>query len=208
MRAAIIVGQNYPDACSDTLVERHDRIVIFEPLPDAANACRDRYKGDPKVIVLEAACGLWFSREPFTVYNTNGLSSSLGSVTEDAVQRFSSQNLAAVESHEVQVCNLGDMLEILGIDSLAVCVIDAQGMDFAILKTLRGLIEASAIEYIQLEADGEGFRHYDGLPDNSEAAIVQWMKQFPQYELQKLPGRVSFHPDLVFMLNAQNEELT
>jgi FkbM family methyltransferase len=204
VRTAVIVGQNYPDGCSDTIVERHDRTLIFEPLPEAAAACRERYKDNPKVIVFEAACGAWFSREPFTVYNVNGLSSSLGSVTDDAKRLFYTQDLAAVGSHEVQVCNLGDVLAMLGIDSLAVCVIDAQGMDFTILQTLNKLIEASAIEYIQLEADGEGFRHYDGLPDNSEATIARWMKQFPQYELQKLPGRVSFHPDLVFLLNAKN----
>jgi FkbM family methyltransferase len=205
MRTAVIVGQNYPDACSDALVERHDRTIIFEPLPPAAKACRDRYAENPKVIVFEAACGSWWSVEPFQVYNRSGLSSSLGVVTVDAKSRFPTQDLSLASSCEVQVCNLGDALRMLGVEAIATLVIDAQGMDFAILQTLQRYIAAGAIEYIQLEADGEGFRHYDGLPDNSESAIVRFMASHSRYELQKLPGRVSFHPDLVFILNAQSK---
>ena len=40
MQTCVIVGQNYPDKALEQLVEHFDRIVIFEPLPDAAGAIR------------------------------------------------------------------------------------------------------------------------------------------------------------------------
>jgi hypothetical protein len=73
-------------------------------------------------------------------------------------------------------------------------------MDFAILKTLEPMINDGMIGYIQLEADGAGCCHYTGTPDNSEAAILQWMSQFEQYEASRLPGRMVEQPDLVFTL--------
>jgi len=202
MTTAIIVGQNMPDATSDRVVAMHDRIVIFEPLPDAAAALRQHYKSEPKVIVIEAACGDGFSFERFYIYNEAGLSSSLGKMTEEARDMWRQYDLSSQGVIVVNVVDLGEFLRMLGIAEANCLVIDAQGMDFTILKTVEWLIAEGAIKYIQLEADGPGFRHYTGTPDNSEESILEWMRQWPHYEAGRLPGRAVHHPDLIFTLTA------
>jgi FkbM family methyltransferase len=200
MKTAVIVGQNYPDKTLDKLVEMHDRVIVFEPLSAAASACRKKYAGVDKVIVFEAACGESWQTTTFNIYNTNGLSSSLGEVTQQAKEVFADHDLSLINTAQVYVVNLGAMLDMLSVKFVDCLMIDAQGMDFAILKTVHYLIESSAIGFIQLESDGPGYRHYTGTPDNSEAAVIEWMGKFPQYVADRLPNRKVEHPDLVFTL--------
>lgn len=198
---AIVIGQNHPDAALERLVSIHDRVIIFEPLPEAAAACRYAYKDCPELIVFQAACGDYFETQTLNVYNRNGLSSSLGSMTADAVRLYGSRYDLSLQSTErVHVVNLGAMLEMLIVVTIDDLIVDAQGMDFTILKTVETWVSLSRIKRIQMEADGKGFQHYDGLPDNSEASILEWMKFYPQYEVSRLPGRLNEQPDLVFEL--------
>lgn len=201
MRTAVIIGQNYPDSSLERMADCYDRIVIFEPLPDAAEACRYAYKDSAAVIVFQAACGDSFGCASFHRYNTLGLSSSLGTMTGEAVAVYSAHyDLSLKGTIEVQVVHLGMILQLIGIMTIDFLMIDAQGMDFTILRTVEPWIAESRVELIQLEADGNGFRHYDGLPDNSETAIIEWMQRFPQYELSRIDGRMKEQPDLVFEL--------
>ena len=201
MKTAVIVGQNHPDRQLAYYAEEFDRVIVFEPLPDAAQACRYAFKDCVSVIVFQAACGDVGGPAAFHQYNMQGLSSSLGTMTGEAVQVYSAHyDLSLTGTIEVQVVNLGTMLNMLGVDQIEFLKIDAQGMDFTILKTVEPWIAASAVGLIQIEADGAGFRHYDGLPDNSEAAILEWMRMFPQYEASKLAGKRVEQPDLVFEL--------
>lgn len=200
MKTAVIVGQNHPDSTLARLVDTFDRVIIFEPLPDAADACRYAYKDCASVIVFQAACGESFGPATFHQYNIRGLSSSLGTMTGEAQEVYSSFDLSLTGTVDVQVLHLGFMLQLLGVVSIDFLMIDAQGMDFAILKTVEPWIAGSRVGIIQLEADGNGFKHYDGLPDNSEASIIKWMSQFPQYELSRIADRMPEQPDLVFEL--------
>jgi len=201
MRTAIVVGQNYPDKELEQIVDEFDRIIIFEPLPDAAEACRYAYKDSSAVIVIEAACSTWEGMSLFYVYNTNGLSSSLGIVSNDAIQVYGGRfDLSMREAISVRLVRLNFILQLLGVIEIDFLKIDAQGMDFEILKTVERWIAESRVKRIQLEADGVGFRHYDGLPDNSEEAIITWMERFPEYKASRLPGRMEQQPDLVFEL--------
>jgi FkbM family methyltransferase len=201
MKTAVIVGQNYPDSVSDDIVAMHDRVFIFEPLPEAVNAIRDRYNNNPGVVAVQAACGSHFDRAELRVYNTDGLSSSLGMMTKDAVDLYSQFDLSEQRLEVVQVVNLGYMLDMIGVPTVDCMIIDAQGMDFTILQTVESMVRDGRIGYLQLEADGKGFRHYNGLPDNSESAIVKWMGQYPRYAATRLPNRMDEQPDLVFLLD-------
>jgi FkbM family methyltransferase len=163
---------------------------------------RQHYKSEPKVIVVQAACGVEYSFEEFRIYNEAGLSSSLGTMTEDARDKWRQYDLSERGAIVVSVVNLLDMLRMLGISEADCLVIDAQGMDFTILKTVAPMIARGSIKYIQLEADGPGFRHYKGTPDNSEQSILDWMRQWLHYEAGRLPGRAVHHPDLIFTLTA------
>jgi len=201
MKTCVIVGQNYPDKTLECIVDQADRIIIFEPLPDAVQACRYAYKDSASVIVIEAACGELFGYSQFHRYNLNGVSSSLGTMTGEAVELYSGRyDLSLNETFDVQVVNLGSVLKWLGVIQIDLLFIDAQGMDFTILKTVEAWIAESAISVIQIEADGAGFRHYDGLPENSEEAAIKWMERFPEYKVSRLPGRMEQQPDLVFEL--------
>jgi FkbM family methyltransferase len=204
MKTAIIVGQNMPDSTSDQIVTMHDRIVIFEPLREAAAELRLRYSSQPKVLVIEAACGREFAAKEFNIYNKDGLSSSLGKITQQARDKWTQYDLTKKETTIVSVVNLREILRILAIREIDCLVIDAQGMDFAILQSVHWLIAAGAIKYIQLEADGPGFQHYTGTPDNSEASILAFMAQFPHYTAGRLTGRAEHHPDLYFTLTQEN----
>lgn len=201
MRTCVIVGQNYPDKALTRLVNEYPRVIIFEPLPEAANACRSAWRSVPGVIVFEAACGEQFCNASFNLYNMRGLSSSLGEMTADAVQLYGeSYDLSLKGTISVQVLHLGFMLQMLGVDVIDFLLIDAQGMDFTILKTVEPWLSESRVKLIQLEAEGKGFRHYNGLPDNSDSAVMQWMESFPQYAASRIDGRLAEQPDLVFEL--------
>jgi FkbM family methyltransferase len=201
MRTCVIVGQNFPDAALQRLVAEYGRVIIFEPLPAAADACRVAFWDNPGVIVFEAACGDAFGHSAFNVYNTSGLSSSLGTMTEDAVSLYGGQyDLSLKGTIGVQVLHLGFMLQMLGAYVIDFLLIDAQGMDFTILKTVEIWLAESRVKLIQLEAEGKGFRHYSGLPDNSEESIIEWMKRYPQYAAGRLNDKMAEQPDLVFEL--------
>jgi FkbM family methyltransferase len=201
MKTCVIVGQNYPDQNLEKIVNEYPRVIIFEPLPDAAKSCREACSVIPGVVVIEAACGEAFCNSSFRVYNTQGLSSSLGEMSADAVQVYGEHNdLSLRGTISVQVLHLGFMLQMLGVDVIDFLLIDAQGMDFTILKTVEPWVAESQVKLIQLEADGNGFRHYNGLPDNSEESILTWMRRFPQYAASRLEDRLAEQPDLVFEL--------
>jgi len=203
VRTAIVVGQNHPDAALQRLVNEYPRVIIFEPLPEASEACRVACRDIPGVTVFEAACGESFCNANFNLYNIRGLSSSLGEMSADAIQVYSEHyDLSLKGTIDVQVLHLGFMLQMLGVKRIDFLLIDAQGMDFTILKTIEPWIAESRVRLIQLEAEGKGFRHYDGLPDNSEESILKWMGRFPRYQASKLEGKMAEQPDLVFELTA------
>jgi FkbM family methyltransferase len=190
-----------PDATSDRLVSEHDRTFIFEPLPDAVDVLR-KYYAPQTTVVVKAACAEKIGYADFQVYNRNGLSSSIGTMTAQATVRYRNYDLSLVEKLRVRTVNLCEFLQ--DYDQASECVtneletlmIDAQGMDLTVLKTMKPFLERYAIKTIQCEADGLGFTHYDGLPSNSEADFMDFMSQFPQYEFSKVEGRNDFNPDL------------
>jgi FkbM family methyltransferase len=201
MKTCVIIGQNRPDKTLERLVNTYGRIVIFEPLPEAAAECREACQNIPGVTVFQAACGEAFYNAAFHVYNESGLSSSLGSMSADAIAVYGgSYDLSLKDTIDVQVVHVGFLLQMIGVHTIDFLLIDAQGMDFEILKTVEPWISESRVRLIQIEAEGKGFRHYNGLPDNSEESIVEWMSRFPQYAMSKLEGRLPEQPDLVFEL--------
>lgn len=201
MKTCVIVGQNYPDAGLQRILGEYHRVVIFEPIPDAAKACREACGALPGVTVFEAACGEMFCNATFNLYNAQGLSSSLGEMTPDAADLYGHQyDLSLRGKIDVQILHLGFMLQLMGVEVIDFLLIDAQGMDFTILKTVEPWLAESRVKLIQLEADGNGFRHYDGLPDNSDSAVMRWMERYPRYEASRLEGRLEQQPDLVFEL--------
>ncbi len=201
MRICVIVGQNFPDMTLARHIAQHDRVIIFEPLVEAVAAIRGMYSPRQKVTVVQAACGLEVGKAKFNVYNQNGLSSSLGTVTKESADKYAAFDLSLQGVREVDVVNLHDALKFTyTVDAIKTLRIDAQGMDLTILKTLEPFLERYAIEDIECEADGDGFKNYEGLPDNSVSGFKKFMEAFPRYEFSFVPERNDFNPDLKWVL--------
>ena len=193
-RSLAFVGCNI-GADVDREVDAHDAIWLFEPIPEVAAALLERYidyRGKA-IKIVNAAC--WSDSEPrrFHLYNRNGLSSSLGTVTQQAAEFFSAHDLDLLDSLWVRCTVLSEYLPI----HLTKLIIDAQGADLAILKTVEPWLESGRIETIKVECDGPGFQHYNGIGDNSQDSLLEYMGQFP-YIAERVAQRRAEHPDWVF----------
>ena len=200
-RVFVCVGPNR--GCAETLrlLQGHDRFFMFEPLPDAAQWLRDHNSQISDIFhVIEAACGEETCRAKMRVYNEHGVSSSLGTCTEQARQMYPQADLTEQAEIEVQVINLCNFMQHAGVNQIETLVTDAQGMDLAILKTMEPYLRKRAIRRVVHEIDGDGFKHYDGLPDNSLSAAVAYMEQFGCYQPSRLPDRNDFNFDIEWRL--------
>jgi len=191
----VFVGANYGGERIDKLCTQHEKSYLIEPLPAACKKLRETFGNDDTVEIIEAACGNVTGRKPLNIYNELGLSSSLGKITDQAIEQFSQFDLSLQDWITVDVINLSS----LDVREIKTLIIDAQGMDLTILKTLEPLLKAGKIQYIECEADGDGFRHYSGIPTNSESEFVDYMAQF-NYVMTRKDDRLRIQPDLVFKL--------
>lgn len=201
-RVFVCVGPNRGDSEMLQLLQGHSRFFMFEPLPSAAQYLREQNAHLAAFFhVVEAACGDVEGKAKLTVYNHNGVSSSLGKCTNQARQMYQGVDLLEQDEVEVDVINLCTFMQLAGVQQIETLLIDAQGMDLAILKTMRPYLERRAIRRIIHECDGYGFRHYDGLPDNSMAGAVEFMEQFECYGSPSfMPHRNEFNFDLLWEL--------
>ena len=200
-KTLVVVGPNTGDSHIARLCGRHDEVFLFEPLTEAYEWLREHNDmTDPYLHIINAACGEKRELATLNVYNENGLSSSLGTMTQQAITTYSRFDLRLKSQEKVAVVRLDDYLETAGIDNINTLLIDAQGMDLTILRTMTQWLAGSKIEHIECECDGPGFRHYDDLPDNSHDGFMDFMQDYPQYEFAKIEHRVSWNPDLSWTL--------
>lgn len=199
----VCVGPNRGDREMAAMMHGHDLFIMFEPLPEAAAWLRENNRQAAQWFrVIEAACGEHAGKATLTVYNANGVSSSLGKCTDQARDRYSAVDLSEQSEIEVDVINLREWLEQHQIYQIETLVIDAQGMDLAILRTLEPYLRHRAIGRIVHECDGDGFRHYDGLPDNSLAGAVAFFNDIGHYEMAQLPNRNTWNFDVEWRLKS------
>lgn len=199
-KTIVIVGPHAGDMEIARLCEDHTEVWLIEPMPDPVQWLREHNGKNPNVHIVQAACGERSGKAIMTVYN-NGLSSSLGKCTDQAVELYSKYDLSEQGIIEVDVINLCEFLESNGITEIETLFTDSQGMDLAILKTMESWLERGSIQTIICESDYDGFRHYDGVPANNVSDFLRYMSQFPQYEFR--PDESKMHllqPDLKWVL--------
>lgn len=194
----VFVGANRASEKLVRMVDRHSRSYLFEPLPDIAESLRAAFHGRDEVTVIEAACGQQCEKRKLHRYNQNGESSSFGVVTQQAKDAWPAVDWSETQEIEVHVFNLYDWWYSCEIGPIDTLVIDAQGMDLTILRSVKPLLELGQIKRIQAEADGNGFQHYSGLPKNSVSDFEEFMAAFPWYVGSKMPNTVEWQPDLVW----------
>ncbi len=177
MRTLAFVGCNIGGDVTRAVSE-HDVCLLFEPIPDVAEALvnqfnRPEYR-NKSISVINAACWTDYKKRPFYLYNKlNGASSSLGKITQQAIDYYSPEyDLQLIGEIEVQCVKLADFLPFY-LDTL---IVDAQGADLTILKSIEPWLLDRRIKNIQAEYDHHGFQHYHGL-ENSESAIESYFKE-------------------------------
>lgn len=187
MKTFICIGPNRGDLHMTMLMVNHDRFFMIEPLPDAAQWLRENHVASEETFyVIEAACGEAAGKAMLNIYNTNGVSSSLGVCTQQAREGFAHSDLTCKGQIEVEVINLSDWLVANNIDQVETLLIDAQGMDLTILRTIRPYLEERRIKRIIHECDNTGFRCYDGIPDNSLAGSIEFFEELGNYRMTPL----------------------
>ena len=197
----VCVGPNTGDVEMAKLVAGHDRFYFFEPLPEAAAWLREhnKYSAD-HVHVIEAACGTEDGESVLTVYNKRGESSSLGKCSKQASEAFCGVDWREYRQVPVKVINLYYFMQHVNCEHIETLLVDAQGMDLEILKTMRPYLERRAIKRIIHEIDADGFRHYDGLPENSLSAAIEFMQSIGGYEMSRVENRNSLNFDIEWTL--------
>jgi len=194
MKTLVYVGPNCTKEIAG-FVDRHDVSFLFEPLPEAADKLRSMFVHRAGVFVIEAACGSTEGVCTFHQYN-HGLSSSLFEVTPEARERFCHADLSGDGSVNVRTVHLGKWLDREQVGYIDTLILDAQGSDLAILKTIGSRLAIGGVGVIRTEADDCGFRHYDG-PGNSLDEQIKFLSPFG-YQPAIVSGTVDFHPDVIW----------
>jgi FkbM family methyltransferase len=195
MRKLVFVGCNIGKDV-DRAVDAHDVCWLFEPIPEIAAELRRKYNSrsfPTKVVhVVQKACYTHKCTMPFHLYNTNGLSSSLGTVSQESQSAYNYADLSLIDTIDVECVNLNEFLPAgMFIDTL---IVDAQGADLQILQTLQSRLYNKLFGLIESECDGNSFSSYDGIGSNSESEMLSYMSQF-EYDCERIPDRVDWNPD-------------
>jgi FkbM family methyltransferase len=197
----VCVGPNTGDCEMAKLIVGHDSFYFFEPLPEAAAWLREQNKHNAHYVhVVEAACGTEDGEAVLTVYNKRGESSSLGKCSKQATEAFCGVDWQEYRQVPVKVINLCSFMQYVQCGQIETLLIDAQGMDLEILKTMRPYLKRRAIQRVIHEIDADGFRHYDGLPDNSLSAAVEFMQSMGGYEMKRVANRNALNFDIEWTL--------
>lgn len=197
MSTLIWVGPNCtPDVIE--CAEKFDTVILIEPLIECCELLFKEIGHLPGVSIFNCACGKQEGIEKFHTYNENGFSSSLGVVDQEAVDLFDKVDWSKTSTREVQVINLGKFIETLEIGQIDQLIIDAQGMDLTILRTIEKPLKARQIKLVKSEADN-GFKHYQGL-DNRLDEQISFMESCGFYPLL-VAGTVTIHPDVIWEAN-------
>ena len=194
MKTLVYVGPNCTKEIAG-FVDRHDVSFLFEPLPEAADKLRSMFEHRAGVFVIQAACGEADGFQTFHRYN-NGLSSSLFEVTPEAQELFSRADLSGDGSMNVMTLHLGNWLDRNSVGFIDTLILDAQGSDLTILRTMGRRLSNGGVGVIRTEADDYGFQHYNG-PDNSLDEQIKFLSPFG-YTPSIVSGTVDFHPDVIW----------
>jgi FkbM family methyltransferase len=148
--------------------EPFTHMYLFEPLPE-------KFAGMKRVFnyncftMLNVALAEKNETVPFHVTANFG-SSSLGHIKKD--NKLSS--IAEIKTIQVQTINLLDFCKEAGIDYIDVLILDCQGADLMILRTMKEYIDQKRIGKIQAETAKDRCDNiYDTLPSNSFSGFKQ-----------------------------------
>jgi FkbM family methyltransferase len=119
------------------------RVLAFEPSESAAAELQRRFAGDPRVEIVDAACGARAGTAEFHEEPAGGVRSSL----------VPGRSAAGATVRRVPVVALDDVCASRGIDRIDLLKIDAEGADALVLEGASGLLARRAVRVVQFEYD-------------------------------------------------------
>jgi FkbM family methyltransferase len=144
----------------------------FEANPELYALLVDKYKAFPHVRLFNRAATTSAGPVTFNISSNAGASSSLGSFDD----QWDLEQAGAIRMERqvtVDGVNLGEFLEAEGVSRIDDYVSDIQGMDLAVLQTLKRWIDEKRIDAITVEVASEAKRNmYKGLPSNAESGFL------------------------------------
>jgi FkbM family methyltransferase len=144
----------------------------FEANPDLYALLVDKYKAYPHVRLFNRAATTTAGPVTFNISSNAGASSSLGSFDE----AWSDERSDAIRMERqvtVEGVNLGEFLQAQGVNRIDDYISDIQGMDLAVLRTLKPWIDEKRIGSITVEVSREDKGNiYKDLPSNAESGFL------------------------------------
>lgn len=140
--------------------QKYDLTIGFEPIKELCEMVANNIPSTLKnrVIMVNCALSNKTGKERFYVATNGGASSSLAKWDQDG-------NVKIFKEIDVYVQELDKILEKAKINHIDNLIIDAQGSDFTILKTIEPMIRNRGVNNIQIECH---IQHdvYEGLDNN------------------------------------------
>ena len=141
----------------------------IEADPRLAARAQERFAGSDRIHIVHAAVCQTGGFVDFNLHDDRA-ASSLGRLGDD-YRRKTGARIRPVETVRVPAINLYEYLLARGVDRIDLYQSDVQGMDYAVLCTLKPLIERRRIRMIRCETerDDHPVQSYEGLPSNRQA---------------------------------------
>jgi len=150
MKTLIYVGAHHGNSLTN-FVDTHDQIFAFEANPYFCHILKQRFISNSNVTIINAAvCEKHNDFISFNISKNNGDSSSILEPNQE------NELFTCIETKEkitLPTINLYNFCKENNISKISNYISDLQGYDFIVLKTLKPLIDAGLIDYIQCEVE-------------------------------------------------------
>jgi FkbM family methyltransferase len=165
-----------------------DRVFAFEPNPTLAEQVRQRLLSHRNAELVEAAVASLEGEATLRLYGHDGGSSSLA-VMNPEMRKTLDPHWAPghLDEHgqvKVRTVYLPDFLRERGVEYIDSLVLDVQGYDLAVLRTMHEWLREARIGILQVEIDHDDVSHYKGAPPNGYTEMMRFMKDMPYRKTQ------------------------
>jgi len=151
-----------------------NKCYCFEANPERFKYIKNKYKHYSNVKLYNFAVATYDGEITFNISSNNGASSSIGNFENSWKRTNGSKNIEMINSITIPCINLYNFCKKNNINFIDEYVSDIQGMDLAVLKTLKPMIDTKMISTITCEVTKDEKRNiYFDLPDNSESSFME-----------------------------------
>ncbi len=144
----------------------------FEAIPELAAKAAERYQKRSGVHIVNAALTESDGPVKFNVHDDDA-ASSIGKLGDEYREK-TRNDIQVTREIEVPGINLFNFLQSKGVERIDLYVSDIQGLDLAVLKTLKPYLDTRRIKRIicETERDAHAFEAYEGVPTNRQSDFM------------------------------------